>query len=523
MLQIILAVIGLSLVGALGLVTVQQFALQARIQDQTENMRRLDIAAQSLAGSLGRIPGVDSLLAPAPRVIDGGYSVLPAGVGSNNQTVAGVPFLYCPLAPVMTTDERNGLLANFAGDPPVTSIPMANGSYNAVLFQNLVIDDNFSFTPPTGFQAPNRAGERIVAFIVSAGTRGTAPRDCNSIYLVNGKPVVDGGIVRAVSAPNTTTGNSASSVEFWVSPNGSGPGTQASPANINTALEHFVRYSPSQMTINMIGTNTVSAATWARFNQPSTVSGATLRIVGISNNPTLNMSATGLWNIPATTVFQNVNIVGPTIIVGPGDTLVNSFNVSYVTSTGSGSSINIMPGGRMIGGRRPGEAAGHSINVTSTVAQSNFVGILNRGTLDIDSSSYVYGGTVAIGVLAGTGSVTDFTNFAMGSLTRSATTPILVENDIDLLTTDAASTVLASSSGFCMLATTTVNPVTRWSQLVALTGGGNQIGQRSAIVGEAAFPRPDETAAPEVLEAYQLDFNSRAIARRLNASNFLCQ
>lgn len=515
MLQILLAVIGLTLVSALGLITVQQFALQARIQDQVENIRRLDIAAASLQGSLGKVAGINVLLAPAPRIIDDGYAILPAGIGAINQTVAGVPFLYCPVGKAITDAERNSISGVSAGN-----VQMNENFYPITLAQNFVIDDGLTFTDTA--RQPNIAGERIVAFIVAAGTRGTAPIDCNNIYVVDGKPVVSGGIVRAVSAPNDVTENNAASIDFWVAPNGNGTGrTQNSPTSIDVALNYFVNNNPSQMTLNVIGVNTVSQPVWARFSDSSTVSGATLRIIGISDTPTLNLTAATAWNIPASTVIQQMNIVGPTLIIGPGDTLTNSFNVSYTTTTGSGSSILTLPGGKFVAGGRPGSS--ESISFSTNLSQAGFAGIINRGTVEVSSVNLIYGGNVSVGLVAGTGSVTQMSTSSIGSPTRTASTPILVENDVSAIRSDDLSAVTASSAGFCMLPTNNTNPATRWSQLIEATAGGSQVGQRSAIVGESAYARPADDSDPAVLEAYQNDFNGRLIGRRLNSSNFICQ
>ena len=66
MLQIIFAIIGLTTAASIGFVIIQQIATQTIIQDQRENSRRLDVAAVALEGALGRLPGVDAVLAPAP-------------------------------------------------------------------------------------------------------------------------------------------------------------------------------------------------------------------------------------------------------------------------------------------------------------------------------------------------------------------------------------------------------------------------------------------------------------------------
>jgi len=426
--------------------------------------------------------------------------------------------------PNLTAAEKEALLGPDGSRPDFERVEMPGGFYGIRRVGNFVVEDNL-VSVSGGAGLVNAINQfQPIAFIVSAATNGTTPLDCSQITVANGKPAIEGGIVRAVSAPVASSGNnSSSSVGFWVAPGGTGDGSSAaSPASINTALDHFARYNPSQMTINMSGVNVVSAATWARFAQPSTVSGSTLRIIGFSDNPTLNLEVTNVWNIPATTVLQNISVVGPTILIGPGDTLVNSFSMNYVTTTGSGSSVNVLPGGKMIAGGRPGENSSHNVSFSSSVAQANFAGVINRGTVEASSANLIYGGTVSVGVVAGTGSVTEITATALGSATRTASTPILVEDNIDILRTDDLTTVLASSAGFCMRPTVNSNPVTLWSQFVATTGGGSQVGARSVIVPESSYPRPAVDADPAVLEAYQNDFNSRALGRRMNASNFIC-
>lgn len=523
MLQILLAVIGLTLVSTLGLITISNFVLQSKLQDQRENIRRLDIAAVSIQNAVGRVPGVDTLLAPAPVLSPSGWATLPVGVAGLNATVSGVPFLYCPVAPNLTSAEKEALLGPDGSRPNFERVEMPGGFYGIRRVGNFVIEDNL-VASSGGAGLVNAINTfQPIAFIVSAATNGTTPVSCEQITVSNGKPAINGGIVRAVSAPVASSGNNvSSSVGFWVAPGGTGDGSQASPANINTALDHFARYSPSQMTINVVGTNVVSAAAWNRFSFSSTTSGSTLRIIGVSDNPTLNLEVTDAWNIPASTVIQGINIVGPTVVVGPGDTLLNSFNVSYITTTGTGSSVNVLPGGKFVAGGRPGTATVDNVAFSTSVVEPNFAGLLNRGTLNLNNTNLAFGGNVAIGVVAGIGSVTDLSIVRIGSLTRSSVTPVLVENDIDILRTDDVTTVIASSAGFCMVPTDNNNPSTRWAQLIATTGGGSQIGGRSAIVAEAGFTRPALDADPAVLEAYQNDFNSRSLGRRMNASNFIC-
>ncbi|MEE4212485.1 MAG: hypothetical protein V2I43_24840, partial [Parvularcula sp.] len=347
MLQIILAVIGLTIVGALGLVTIQQFAIQSRMQDQRENIRRLDIAAESIQGSLGRLPGVDAMLAPIPGTSgDVAYSVIPSGLGGVNATVSGIPFLYCPVAPALSAAELDGILGPVASRPAAVQVSMLDGNYNIQTSQNFVVTDDLAYDSALDAFNP-------VAFIVAAGTLGDAPVDCSSIQVVNGRAVVNGGIVRVVTAPTdpaTAASGASVAAEFWVQEGGTGIGTQNSPSSVNAALEHFVRYRPTSMTIHLVGNNPVAANTLSRFLAASADSGANFRLVGHSDGTLggiFNLSGAINWDIPSNTVLENVTVRGASIEVSPGDSLFTVGRVDLLTFSGSPISVYVRQGGRL--------------------------------------------------------------------------------------------------------------------------------------------------------------------------------
>lgn len=490
MLQIILAIIGISMVSIIGFVTIEMLAIQSIAQDQRENVRRLDVAATSLQGRLGRLPGVDNLLAPL-GIEGGSYYQLPVGVGALNSNIEGVPFLYCPLA---NLSNESLLSVPGAENEPIS---MPDASYDIrhasgfVVSSSLAVDSNISQLNP-------------VAFIISAGRSVDTPPSCANVQFVNGRAVVPNGLVRVVSLPSgvaSTDNGLTGSVEFFVAPEGSGDGTRInSPTTIDAALQHFTRYLPSNMTIHILDNVVPSNTVWSSFVAASANSGASLRINGLGTDSRLISGSDGVWTVPASTVFENVAIVGPQIIVGSGDRLLNIGLIEYFPSGSPAQAVLVNTGGEFLT---------RDATIRFTIGGN---AISNNGTLDIRRST-LFGNGITSYINLNDGSELSLSTSLIGTNTFPPSLAAIRSNNPISVTSDSASIATPSSSGVC------------WSGLandLTFRFSTNGSGGNSIVVSETGFPPPAAGATAAEIQAYNTGFNERQRARQINGSNISC-
>mgnify|MGYP001342694545 CR=1 FL=1 len=510
MLQIVLAIIGLSVVSAIGFITIEQFSIMNRMQEQRENTRRLDIAVEGLQGALGRLPGIDTLVAPSPGTGTGvSWSVMPDDAGAMNMTVSGVPFLYCPVA-TLSSEELDSISGK-----NVSSIQMPSSNYAIQTAGRYVVGSSLAMDAQLEAYAP-------VAFIVAAGTLAEEPGDCSDITVQNGKVVIPGGQVRVVSMPTgvASTGTGAeASAEIWTVENGAGNGTQGSPASLNSALEHFVRYKPGSMTIHVVGENFVSPTTWSRFAQASASSSSKLRIVG-HDGGIVDFGTSGRWDVPSSTFLENVTIKGPRVVAGTGDTIFNLQSVGYVTYSGENAAIEVGIGGRFV-----------ADNATVAVSNPGQTGVISLGDVEFRNSSLVpVGGLYRLASIGPGSSLSLVQSILGGSGARTTVAPIYsYGSGADFISSDVNSSVFAGSDGLCWNSASPDDMMFTWS---GVPGSSSHSGQRSAVVAESAYTRPamppagsDATvmaAYDAQLAAYYEGYNERVRARRVNGSNFAC-
>jgi hypothetical protein len=507
MLQIILAVIGISIVSTMGFIMLEQLSLQNQMQVQRENIRRLDVAADGLVNALGRLPGVDTLVPPAPGVSGSvPWSVLPADVGAVNSTVNGVPFLYCPVA-TLGSEELAGL-----ANRSVRSVQMPNSNYSTVESGRYVVSASL------GLNAELRSKFNPVAFIVAPGARGETPPDCSGIKVVNNVAVVDGGLVRVVSMPgagSVATGADAAA-EFWVTPSGTGNGRRADdPTSINAALTHFTRYSPDTMTIHVDGTVYAADDVWGAFLNASRDSGSKLRIIG-SGAGVVEASAGGSWDIPASTFLENVLVKGPQIVVGRGDSLFTIGNVGITPFGGPNISIDVLSGGRFV-------ANGSAVQI----ANSGQHGIRSAGNVELRNSSLnSASGQLNNFIWMTSGGELDLVSSRIGSASdRPIHSGIYSSGMASITSGDGSSAYASTNNGWCWASSSDASELAfKWSDL----GAGSYSGVRS----EDNYPEPTYpgaeadpaalTAYRAQMDAYQADYNERHRARRVNASRVYC-
>lgn len=224
MLNIILGILMVSMVSASGFMIMGQMSLTAAIADQRENSRRLDVAADAVAAKLGAPTDAprSTLYALAPK--DGStsfpYAQLPDLVGGVHSTVSGVPFRYCPYAP----DQG-----------PVT------------IRDGYVVQGPVAPAPLSQFQP--------AGVLVSSGIRGTTPPPCDSVRMVEGRLVVDGGLARMISGVKGVSDaqlTDGGSFEVWAAPGAGGSGINAAtPMSLVQAINLWKGKLPKSMVIHV--------------------------------------------------------------------------------------------------------------------------------------------------------------------------------------------------------------------------------------------------------------------------------
>lgn len=305
MLQLLLAVLAVTLISVSGWGLVEQVHLQQMVSDQRETGRRLDVAVEAIQGKLTAMPGRDGLFAPAPVTPNGGWSQIPAGIGGINTNTAGVPFLYCPV--VVAPDGS----AQPAGeDNGVVEMP-SGGVHYGIQVQNGLVIGSDADVPNGSSGTPNLAAFSPVAFLVAAKPGSSAPPRCDAIGVVDGHPHVDGGLVRVVSRPGGTLAQNAAAKEvsnLYTAPGATGTGRYPNdPAGIDDALGQIARYRPGTMTLHVAGVVTPSAAAWNGFVSSLDGNGSSLTIVG--DVPGSGIAGVGgQMPAPGRLVLQNIGI-----------------------------------------------------------------------------------------------------------------------------------------------------------------------------------------------------------------------
>lgn len=496
MLQIILAVIGISIVSTMGFIMLEQLSLQNQMQVQRENTRRLDVAADGLVGTLGRLPGVDKLVAPIPGTSGSvPWSVLPDDVGAVNSTVSGVPFLYCPVAS-LSAEELESVATR-----SVSSVQMSDSNYATEVSGRYVVSSALAM------DGDLQALFNPVAFIVSPGTRSETPPDCSDIRVVNNVAVVEGGIVRVVSMPSgvASVGTGAdAAAEFWVTSNGTGNGqSSTSPTSINAALTHFIRYSPDTMTIHMADAVFPSADIWSRFLAASADSGAKLRLIG-NGTGGLDVGSGGAWNVTASTFFENVTVKGPRVVVGRGDSLFAIGSVNLIPHGNPSITMDVLQGGRFMA----------TDSIVSFANQGQY-GIRAAGDVDLRNSS----------LRSSSGQLSNFIWLNNGGELNLVASQVGATNDRPILSSilSDGSMQIASDANSAAYASSSSNGCWAWNGAdIAFKWSATGVGSRSSVRPETEYPAPAADADPSVIQAYQEGANERYRARRINASNIYC-
>lgn len=486
MLQILLAFLAISIVSVTGYNLVEQLTLQTAMQDQRENFRRLDVAAEALSAKLGHLPNREGYFAPLPEM-SGAWSRMPSGIGAINVTVENVPFLYCPVAPG-------------TGSGVTVKMPDESASYQVNSEGGLVSAGSFVMNA-------NVSSLNAVAFIVAAGRRSNTPPNCSDIIIAaNGRPTIPGGLLRVVGRPygETAAGaKSSASVDFYVVDGGNGDGRSSdSPTSISKAIAHWNSYQPSSMTIHFSGVNSVDADVWSEFIVKAANSPAQLSFVSNGGGAGLLTSGSD-FDVPADFSISAVSIGGARIIAAQGDKLSLSGSLT-LAPVGSGPALIVLAGSRVsiASGEVSFNASGRDgIQIAGDVSLTNGGISGNVNTL----LWLVNGGRVSTNT------------FSIGSSgSRPGTIGIYADGAWDVSSVN--SSVAAGSNG-CWAST--YNPTTNPTGDMTFSYSSNGTGSYSIVTDPTPLavdpvPTEDEKAV------YRAAQDDRRAARRSNHSNFQC-
>lgn len=493
MLQLLLVVLAVSIAGVMAYNMVTMASLQTAMQEQRENMRRLDVAAQGVQGALGRLPGVDALLAPAPY-LGGAYAQLPESIGGARATVAGKPFLYCPVS-------MTGFSSLAAPTVPV-SVTLPDGStYGVATKAGFVVESNLSV------ESGIFSTLRPAAFIVAAGRNATRPPSCADVRLVNGSAVVDGGTVRVVSMPQGVASLAAgtdATADLFVSAAGAPAGngrSAGSPVSFDQALQHWMRYKPASMTFHIVDSVTADATIWNDFAASLSGYSGKVRFLGVSGRPSIAAPST-ILPVNGDLYLRGVSLVGPRLVVATGGELNLSGSVLFAPGGGGNEAVNVQPGGRV-------EIANADVTMSGTGSLFDSAGSVRINTSQILSRD----GAANWFAIVRNGGLLAVNSSSLGDAAgRPALGAILSSNAGGI--TSSGSTLVGAANGNCWQSDGS-DPAFAYSN--------NGFGQYSAVRSEADYPAPPATASADDQATYQNQVVARARARQVNGSNFLCQ
>lgn len=332
--QLVLAIVGISLAAILSFALTERTVAYSIDRDWAENNRRLDIAALAVQRSMRDLTGTQAPSPPPPD--NASVSGFKPGFGTFNQTVAGVPFLYCPIGAASISE------ASALGATGMT-VRMGDGrSYTAYVQGNAVLRSDLAL------HSSWANGNRPLAFIVAAGRNEATPPSCENVRQVGGKAVVEGGLARAVFSPvdpsqpaNTAIRADSGVTTFWVTATGKGTGrTSGSATSIDAAMSHYLLYKPERFEIRVNGHVTASADLFAAFSSLVDHAGhLTIRGAGLNNSITVGVDT---MNTARETVLYAVSIIGPNIRVDGGDQLTVLGAVSLDLDPAFGISYGIV-------------------------------------------------------------------------------------------------------------------------------------------------------------------------------------
>lgn len=505
MLQILLAVIGMGMAGALGYALIEQSNLQGAMAISREDNRRLDMAAQTLSRNLVEIPGLNGAVAPLGP--SPSYYELPASLNAARTNSQGVPFHYCPLAVVDQRGEVSSLTNLTVVEPGGTSYTI-NTSNNGVLRDDAFIDASVRSVG-------------AIAVITSAVKGSTQPPPCNEVQMVAGKAIVPNGLARVVTLPGVYQGIQAvtsktermTTALIYASQNGSGNMTGSDPTNtaqFDMAWKAIYKGKPQTATIYLT-TPVTAGPNFTAYAATNLLNNTDVRVVGIGDaaaQRVITIPNGNAWPVYGTLTLQNVGLSAAQLSVqSMGDLTMVGQIVFYQSTANLPYKVNA--GGKM------------SVKFASMLSDPSGNGLNgvfeNNGILDFISSQVVQGGgNPPHYVVTYSSGKTTMHNTLIGRASpwgaNRALYPFYVLGNGKLVS-DATSNVLRGLYGQC------------WGHINgdAFLYSYNQVGRAVGVRPDSDFPAPASTAPQTELSAYYAASASRYRAREQNVgAGFSC-
>lgn len=504
--QLVLAIVGISLAAILSFALTERTVAYSIDRDWTENNRRLDIAALAVQRSMRDVTGTQ---APSPAPPNSAsVSGLRPGFGTLNQTVAGVPFLYCPIGAASVSEASalgaTGMMVHMGGGRSYTSYVQGD----AVLRSDLPLHSSWA------------TGNRPLAFIVAAGRHEETPPSCETVRQVDGEAVVEGGLVRAVFSPvdpsqpaNTAIRANSAVTTFWVTATGKGTGrSSASATSIDAVLQHYLLYKPERLEIKINGHVTASTDLFVAFDSLIDHAGQlTIRGVGSSNSISVGVNC--MHSAP-NMLLENVSFVGPCLRIEDGDELTILGNVGFDLDPSFGSIYGLM-------------VLGHSRLILKDANLAVDIETGGRGVVRQSDSEILMFGSAMMPVQPNIQNViyasgeadTYMVNSQLGApgAANRPTIASIQHNSTGLFTADAASRAYRAPSRYCWYSQSDFGALA--PKLVeASTGTGS-----SKLKGYQQQPKPPGEGATQADIDYYETWRRRLwIARQNNLSDATC-
>lgn len=401
MLQIILAVLAISIVSFSGFAMVQQWSLQNDMQDVRENSRRLDLAARAIGGKLIWEDG--KVLAPYGETV----SDVVAGSVMIYQTVKGKPFRFCPIGP------EAGIFNTTTNNETVLTSPDIHSSLST-----------------------SSARAQFAGIIIAGGVRGGDAPACSEAQFSGGKVVVMGGLARGI--PRVGPDSLAEAAQY-----SSLERTVSTDAELQDALDMWFTRQPKAMTINL--TSSVSYVIDEGFLERGSLPEGTERDgrLTIKGNGAsiLSASASGgyvAFDPHGDVTLLNVSMPNTTLTLGSHNEAIVGATIKSI-SIDNGSKASLLSGASILAGIGVGGelaianassvaisnsgGAAIDVGVTGRVSISgsyvnldgNYYGVANTGNLRIASSSVTFSGSVSQGLAIAHGGTLTMSGGTLGA------------------------------------------------------------------------------------------------------------
>jgi hypothetical protein len=328
---VIYGIIAIALAAAAGYAMLVFTSTAQQTTQMQENSVRLEQAVTALRASLRSIGAQGVLYLPAGTTTSSNgvsYTGLPASLGVAGAAPWGIPYQYCPVAPIASSYATSPPSSGSVTNGSITSADSTTG-YSVTLYSdastgntNYVIQSPaLSTIMPSAANIPSN----VLGFITSnlgPSQNGGVPPSCDQItFNANGLPLVKGGTVRAIAGGlpyNQRAVAATDRLEIYTTPgDGSGDSTGVdsnNPMTFSNAIAMWRALQPRLTIIYLSGDSALydnldATTTATRINaqgeMPALVFAPQPSLVGVST-PTLTLEAN--LNLMTPVTFQNVTV-----------------------------------------------------------------------------------------------------------------------------------------------------------------------------------------------------------------------